>query len=156
MPFMQDYEVKLPNFTLYGGRKQVTTKLCFSFWTWILSPGIQLQEGSPTFWRSNWKGIIASKTARTQVNFLSDVFVAIASFYASTFGASFSLSTPRQFAHIRHFQKTPEFILKVAFSLPSPSTQCSSFLLKDCKTPFGQGLIGTFAWFTMIRVIVDH
>ena len=36
-------------FPFYGVRKQATTKFCFSFYTWIWSLGIQLQEGSPTF-----------------------------------------------------------------------------------------------------------
>ena len=36
-------------FKFYGVRKQATTKFCFSFYTWIWSLGIQLQEGSPTF-----------------------------------------------------------------------------------------------------------
>ena len=37
------------NFAFYGVRKQATTKFRFSFYTWIWSLGIQLQEGSPTF-----------------------------------------------------------------------------------------------------------
>ena len=48
-PFLHDYDVKMPNFAFYGERKQATTKFNFSFWTWIWSLGIQLQEGSPTF-----------------------------------------------------------------------------------------------------------
>ena len=42
------YNVKMPNFAVYGVRKLATTKFYFSFWTWIWSLGIQLQEGSPT------------------------------------------------------------------------------------------------------------
>ena len=30
-PFLQDYDVKMPNFSFYGGRKQATTKFYFSF-----------------------------------------------------------------------------------------------------------------------------
>ena len=30
-PFLHDYEVKMPNFALYGERKQATTKFYFSF-----------------------------------------------------------------------------------------------------------------------------
>ena len=37
---------------------------------------LQLQEGSPTF---DKVGIIAKKTERTQIHFLSDVLVAVAS-----------------------------------------------------------------------------
>ena len=37
------------NAKFYGERKQATTNVYFSFWTWIWSLGIQLQEISPTF-----------------------------------------------------------------------------------------------------------
>ena len=30
-PSLNDCDVKMPNFTFYGGRKQATTKFCFSF-----------------------------------------------------------------------------------------------------------------------------
>ena len=30
-PFLHDYDVKMPNFAFYGGRKQATTKFYFSF-----------------------------------------------------------------------------------------------------------------------------
>ena len=30
-PFLHDYDVKMPNFTFYGERKQATTKFYFSF-----------------------------------------------------------------------------------------------------------------------------
>ena len=47
-PFLHDCDVKMPNFAFYGGRKQATTKFYFSFWAWLWSLEIQLQEGSPT------------------------------------------------------------------------------------------------------------
>ena len=31
LPLLHDYDVKMPNFTFYGGRKQATTKFSFSF-----------------------------------------------------------------------------------------------------------------------------
>ena len=34
-PFLHDYDVKMPNFAFYGGRKQATTKFYFSHCTWI-------------------------------------------------------------------------------------------------------------------------
>ena len=49
MPFLHDDHVKMPNCPFYGIREQATTKFYFSFWTWIWSFRIQLQEGSPTF-----------------------------------------------------------------------------------------------------------
>ena len=30
-PLLHDYDVKMPNFTFYGGRKQETKKFSFSF-----------------------------------------------------------------------------------------------------------------------------
>ena len=41
-PFLHDYDVKMPHFAFYGGRKQATTKFFFSFWAWIWSLEIQL------------------------------------------------------------------------------------------------------------------
>ena len=55
-PFLHDYDVNMPNFAFYGGRKQATRKCYFSFWTCIWSLGIQLQEGSPTFDKIKWVG----------------------------------------------------------------------------------------------------
>ena len=31
LPLLHDYDVKMPNFTFYGGRKQTTRKFSFSF-----------------------------------------------------------------------------------------------------------------------------
>ena len=47
-PFLHDYDVKIPIFAFYGGRKQATTKFYFPFLVWIWSLEIQLKEGSPT------------------------------------------------------------------------------------------------------------
>ena len=49
LPFLRDYDVKIPNFVFYGERKQAMTKWYFAFWTRIWSLGIQIQEGSRTF-----------------------------------------------------------------------------------------------------------
>ena len=71
--------MKTPISAFYGGSKQATTKLSFYFCTWIWSLGIQLQEGSPTFDKVGWVGIIAIKTERTQIHFLSDILIVVAS-----------------------------------------------------------------------------
>ena len=34
-PFLHDYDVNMPNFAFYGGRKQAMTKFYFSYCTWI-------------------------------------------------------------------------------------------------------------------------
>ena len=46
---LHDYDVKPPNLAFYGGREQATTNFLSSFWTWIKSLTIQLQEKSPAF-----------------------------------------------------------------------------------------------------------
>ena len=33
LPALLDYDVKMPDFTLFGGRKQATTNFSFSFYT---------------------------------------------------------------------------------------------------------------------------
>ena len=72
--------MNMPNFSFYGGRKQSTTKFYFSVCTWIWCLGIQLQEGLPTFNKVlKWVGIITIKTERTQIHFLSDALIAVAS-----------------------------------------------------------------------------
>ena len=48
LPLRHDYDVKLPNFTFYGGCKQVTRKFSFSFQTWEWSPRNHLQGKLPT------------------------------------------------------------------------------------------------------------
>ena len=40
--FLHDYDVKMPHFMFYTGRKQATTKFSFSFMTWIRQLEIQL------------------------------------------------------------------------------------------------------------------
>ena len=42
LPSLHDYDVKMPNFTMYRGSTEATTKFRLSFWTWIWFLGIQL------------------------------------------------------------------------------------------------------------------
>ena len=49
LPSLHDYDVKMPNYTMYRGRAQATTKFPLSFLTWMWFLGIQLLEGLPTF-----------------------------------------------------------------------------------------------------------
>ena len=70
----------MPNLAFYGGRKQATTKFYFSFRAWIIMvPWNSAWGGFGYNWQSKWVGIIAIKTERTQMHFLSDVLVAVAS-----------------------------------------------------------------------------
>ena len=48
LPFLRNYNVKMPNFAFYGECQQATSKSYFSLWAWIWFLGIQLQFGSPT------------------------------------------------------------------------------------------------------------
>ena len=49
LPFLHYWDVKLPNFTFSGGRKQATTKFYSLSKLEYGVLGIQLREGSPTF-----------------------------------------------------------------------------------------------------------
>ena len=42
LPSLHDYDVKMPNFTLYRGSTQATTKFPLSLCTWLWFLGIQL------------------------------------------------------------------------------------------------------------------
>ena len=77
-PFLHDYDVKIPNFTFYGLRKQATTKLYFFFLTLDMVPSNSNPGGFAYIWQRKWVGIIAIKTERTQIHFLSDVLIAVA------------------------------------------------------------------------------
>ena len=44
LQWLHDYDMKLPNFTFYGGRKHKTTTFLFFFWTSIQSFRIQLEK----------------------------------------------------------------------------------------------------------------
>ena len=46
--FFDDYDVKMPHFMFYTGRKQATTKFSFSFMTWIRQLEIQLYDSTGT------------------------------------------------------------------------------------------------------------
>ena len=46
---MNDYDVKPPDLTFYGGRGHTTMNFPSSFWIWLKSFRIQLQEKSPAF-----------------------------------------------------------------------------------------------------------
>ena len=48
-PSLHDYNVKMPNFKFFRGRKQATTKFSFSFLACTRLLRIQLQESTRTF-----------------------------------------------------------------------------------------------------------
>ena len=78
-PFLHDYDLKMPHFAFYGGRKQATTNFFFLFLSLNIVPWNSASGGFAYNWQSKWVGIIAMKTERTQIHFLSDVLVAVVS-----------------------------------------------------------------------------
>ena len=67
------WEMKMPNFTFYGGRKQATAELSLSFWSWIWFLGIRLKRV-----RLHLTELIEVKAIeRTHIHFLSEIFVAV-------------------------------------------------------------------------------
>ena len=75
LPLLHNYDVKMPIFTFYGGRKQKTTEVSFSV---FINLDIVLSNSTPGelayIWKGNWIGIIAMKTERTRIR---DVFAAV-------------------------------------------------------------------------------
>ena len=67
----------MPNFTFYGERKQRNRKQ-FLFMNLDMVPTNSTPGGFAYIWQSKWVGIIAMKTERTQIHFVSDVLVAVA------------------------------------------------------------------------------
>ena len=76
LPFLHNYDVKMPNFAFSGDGNQAKTKFYFVFELGYFNSD---SEGFAYIWQSKWVGIIAIKTERRQINFLSDVLVAVAS-----------------------------------------------------------------------------
>ena len=67
------WEMKMPNFTFYGGRKQATAALSFSFWSWIWFLGIRLKRV-----RLHLTELIEVKVIeRTQIHFFVAVTVVV-------------------------------------------------------------------------------
>ena len=65
LPSLQDYDVKIPNFTFSRGREHKTTTSFFFSWTMIQSFRIQLQKNKPKknadIWWTERDGISAIK-----------------------------------------------------------------------------------------------
>ena len=74
---LHDYDVKAPNLTFYGGRGHTTTNFPSSFWTWIKSLRIQLQEKSPAFDILNGTKQTRLSLKERKFIFFSDVFTAV-------------------------------------------------------------------------------
>ena len=69
---LRDYDVKLPNFTFYGGRKH-------SSWTCIRRLVRNSTPGEFAYTLQNkWVGIIAMKIEKTRIQFLSNALAAAA------------------------------------------------------------------------------
>ena len=80
LPSLHDYDVKMPNFTFFGGREHKTTTFFFFSRPLMQYFRIQLQKHLPTFDEMNEMerdGISAIKFEAARLHFLSDVFVAV-------------------------------------------------------------------------------
>ena len=79
LPSLHDYGMKLPNFTFYGGRKQVTMNN-FSFLILHLSgvPKSSTPGKFTNIWQFQRVGINTTRFEKRRIHFRSDVFTAIA------------------------------------------------------------------------------
>ena len=78
-PFLHDYDVNMPNFAFYRGRKKSNDEILFLLLYLDMVPKNSTPGGFAYIWQSKWVGIIAIKTERTQIHFLSDVLVVVVS-----------------------------------------------------------------------------
>ena len=69
----------MPNFTFYRGRKQINDEMLFLFLSLNMLTWNSASGGFAYIWQSKLVVIIAIKTERTQIDFLNDVLVAVAS-----------------------------------------------------------------------------
>ena len=78
-PFLQDYDVKMPYFAFIEDvNKQQRNFISLSeFGSVVIWNSVS--GGFAYIWWSKWVGIITIKTEKTQIHFLSDVLVAVAS-----------------------------------------------------------------------------
>ena len=74
-PFFHDHDVKMPNFAF----KEDVNEILFLVLSLDMVLWNSASGGFAYIWQSKWVGIIAIKTEITQIHFLSDVLVAVAS-----------------------------------------------------------------------------
>ena len=74
-PFLHDFDYD----AFYGERKQNNDEILFLFLNLNMVPWNSALAGFAYNWQRKWVGIIAIKTGRRQIHFLSDVVVAVAS-----------------------------------------------------------------------------
>ena len=78
LPSLYDYDVKMPNFTLYGGRKQATSNFSFSFLNLGAVPKKSTLTKFAQIWHFQRIGINATVFEKTRVPFQSDIFASVA------------------------------------------------------------------------------
>ena len=102
LPFLHDYNVKMPNFALCGERKQATTKFYLSSWTWIWNS----TSGEFAYiWQSKWVGIVAIKTERAQVRFKGELLVVAASLNLKFPNVPYSFLKNKKVKHSVHLSE---------------------------------------------------
>ena len=75
LPSLHDYDVKMPNFTFFGGHKRLRIFLCLSKLVYSLQ-----ETNSRTFayiWHFQKFGLTTKKIEKTRIHFNSDVFYAV-------------------------------------------------------------------------------
>ena len=129
-PFLQDYDVKMPNFAFYRGRKQPPRNL-FLFLSLDMVSWNSPSGGFAYIWQRKWVGIIAIKSERTQIHFLIDVLVAVASLDLYVSNAFRAEAERSEFSLVA--KCNPRFIKKKISQLKSDmrSYRCKTFSIKQ-------------------------
>ena len=76
---LHDYHVKMPNFAFYREKKTSNDKNFFLSLNLDMVSKNYIPGGFAYISQNKWVGIIPIKTERTQIHFLPDVLVAVAS-----------------------------------------------------------------------------
>ena len=84
LPFLHDYDAKMPKFSFYGGRKEATTKLFFLFLNWRADPKKSTPAKFAYIRHFQQIGLNATNFEKMLIRFKSDVFTAVAIVNAET------------------------------------------------------------------------
>ena len=110
LPFLHNYDVKLPNFTFMEDRVNKRRRNFIPFLNLNMFLKNSTSAAFVYIWQSKWAGIIAIKTKCTQIRFWSDVFAAVASSdrkvpYDGVAQGSFRKTCPNVNWRLIHFHK---------------------------------------------------
>ena len=81
LPSLHDFDVKMPNFTLYMQRKYTSDdEISSLFLNLVMVLWNSNFGGFAYISQSKWRGVIAIKIEKTSIHFFSDIFSAVAVF----------------------------------------------------------------------------